>query len=165
MNPVLPRVNSMGKEIERKFLVVGTAWRGLAAGEVFRQGYISTVKERVIRVRAVGNKGTLTIKGITVRGSRLEFEYEIPVTEANGMLETYCVQPIIEKMRYAIPFKGFLWEVDEFRGVNKGLIVAEIELTGIDQEFPKPDWIGVDVTDDPRYFNSNLIAQPYAMWH
>jgi CYTH domain-containing protein len=155
----------MGKEIERKFLVVGNAWRELAEGELFRQGYISTVKERVIRVRTVGNKGTLTVKGITVHGSRLEYEYEIPLKDANEMLETsYCEQPIIEKRRYTIPYGGFIWEVDEFQGVNKGLIVAEIELADIDQEFPKPDWIGDDVTDDPRYFNSNLIAKPYAMW-
>ena len=155
----------MGKEIERKFLVVGNAWRELAEGELFRQGYISTVKERVIRVRAVGNKGTLTVKGITVRGSRLEYEYEIPLKDANAMLETsYSEQPIIEKRRYTIPYGGFIWEVDEFQGVNKGLKVAEIELADIDQEFPKPDWIGDDVTDDPRYFNSNLIAKPYTMW-
>ncbi len=154
----------MGKEIERKFLVTGNVWRELAEGELFRQGYISTVKERVIRVRTVGNKGTLTIKGITVRGSRLEYEYEIPITDANVMLETYCEQPIIEKRRYTIPYGGFIWEVDEFLGVNKGLIVAEIELADIDQEYPKPDWIGEDVTDDPRYFNSNLVAKPYTMW-
>jgi adenylate cyclase len=154
----------MGKEIERKFLVIGNAWRELSEGELFRQGYISTVKERVVRVRTVGNNGTLTIKGITVRGSRLEYEYEIPVKEANKLLETYCKQPIIEKRRYTIPYGGFIWEVDEFQGGNKGLIVAEIELADIDQEFPKPDWIGEDVTDDPRYFNSNLIAKPYTMW-
>jgi len=155
----------MGKEIERKFLVVGNAWRELAEGELFRQGYISTVKERVIRVRTVGNKGTLTVKGITVRGSRLEYEYEIPLKDANAMLETsYCEQAIIEKRRYTIPYGGFIWEVDEFLGVNKGLIVAEIELADIDQEYPKPDWIGEDVTDDPGYFNSNLVAKPYTMW-
>ena len=154
----------MGKEIERKFLVIGNAWRELAEGERFRQGYISTVKERVIRVRTVGNKGTLTVKGITVRGSRLEFEYEIPIADANTQLELYCEQPIIEKIRFTIPYGGFIWEVDEFQGVNRGLTVAEIELTDIDQEFPKPEWIGDDVTDDPRYFNSNLIANPYTKW-
>lgn len=154
----------MGKEIERKFLVIGNVWRELAEGVLFRQGYISTVKERVIRVRAAGNMGTLTVKGITVRGSRLEYEYEIPLNDANELLEIYCEQPIIEKRRYSIPDGGFVWEVDEFQGVNEGLIVAEIELADIDQEFPKPEWIGDDVTDDPRYFNSNLIATPYTVW-
>jgi len=109
-------------------------------------------------------KGTLTVKGITAGGSRLEYEYEIPLKDANGLFELYCEQPIIEKRRYTIPYGEFIWEVDEFLGVNKGLIVAEIELASIDQKFPKPDWIGDDVTDDPRYFNSNLIAKPYTMW-
>ena len=156
--------NSVGKEIERKFLVTGNAWRALAEGEPFRQGYISTVKERVVRVRTVGTRGTLTIKGITTRGSRLEYEYEIPVQDANELLEGICEQQIIEKTRYSIPYGEFTWEVDEFHGVNEGLVVAEIELSDIDQDFPNPDWIGEDVTDDPRYFNSNLIAKPYSMW-
>ncbi len=154
----------MAKEIERKFLVVGDAWRALASGTTFRQGYLSTVKERTVRVRTIGDKGFLTVKGITVGATRLEYEYEIPVADANEMLEGLCEQPIIEKDRYKIPYEGFTWEIDEFVGVNTGLIVAEIELPSEDQEFSRPDWIGEEVTGDPRYFNSNLIANPFTTW-
>jgi CYTH domain-containing protein len=154
----------MATEIELKFLVVGDAWRELAESEEVRQGYIPAVKDGVIRVRMVGNRGTLTIKGIMVKGSRLKFEYEIPERDANGLLANYCQQPIIEKTRYKIPYQGFIWEVDQFHGVNEGMIVAEIELADIDKQFAKPDWIGDEVTEDPRYFNSNLLANPFTRW-
>ena len=154
----------MAKEIERKFLVVGDAWRALASGTTYRQGYLSTVKERTVRVRTIGDKGFMTVKGITVGATRLEYEYEIPAGEANEMLDGLCEQPIIEKDRYKIPHEGFTWEIDEFAGVNAGLIVAEIELPSEDQQFARPDWIGEEVTGDPRYFNSNLIANPFTTW-
>ena len=153
----------MGKEIERKFLVKGNDWRELAQGTHYRQGYLSTVKERTVRVRTIDDKGFLTVKGITVGASRLEFEYEVPVKDAFEMLEI-CEQPIIEKSRYKIKHSGFVWEVDEFYGVNKGLIVVEIELESEDQKFDKPDWIGEEVTGDPKYFNSNLIKNPFTKW-
>ena len=153
----------MGKEIERKFLVKGNDWRKLAHGTHYRQGYLSTVKERTVRVRIIDDKGFLTVKGITMGASRLEFEYDIPVKDACEMLEI-CEQPIIEKSRYKIKYGGFTWEVDEFYGVNKGLIVAEIELQSEDQKFDKPDWIGEEVTGDPKYFNSNLIKNPFTKW-
>ena len=154
----------MATETELKFMLVGDAWRELADGEEIRQGYISTEKERVIRVRVIGSKATLTIKGITVRCSRSEFEYEIPAQHASDLLANCCQQPIIEKMCYKISYQGFIWEVDEFHGANEGLIVAEIELANIDTQFAKPDWIGEEVTDDPRYFNSNLVANPFTRW-
>jgi len=153
----------MGKEIERKFLVKGDAWRALAKGVGYRQGYLSTVKERTVRVRTMGDKGYLTIKGVTIGASRLEFEYEIPIADANPLLEM-CEQPLVEKARYKIPQGAFTWEIDEFAGVNQGLIVAEIELPSEDQEFSRPEWIGAEVTGDPRYFNSNLIAHPFTKW-
>lgn len=154
----------MGTEIERKFLVNGDAWRGLGRSSEFRQGYLSAVKERVVRVRASAGGGTLTIKGITVGSARLEFEYEIPLAEANEMLDELCEQPIIEKIRHVIEVDGTTWEVDEFTGVNAGLIVAEVELDEEHAEFARPDWIGEEVTADPRYFNSNLIEHPYTTW-
>ena len=154
----------MAVEIERKFLVVEDSWRELAEGTSYRQGYLSTVKERTVRVRTIDDKGYLTIKGITIGATRAEYEYEIPAADANEMLDTLCEQPIIEKKRYKIPRDGFTWEIDEFGGVNEGLIVAEIELESEDQAFDKPDWVGEEVTGDPRYFNSNLIATPFTAW-
>jgi len=154
----------LAKEIERKFLVAGEDWRALARGTRYRQGYLSTVKERTVRVRTIDDKGFLTIKGITVGATRSEYEYEIPAADADEMLDDLCEQPIIEKNRYEIPLAGVTWEVDEFLGVNDGLIVAEVELQSEDQSFPKPDWIGEEVTDDPKYFNANLIARPFSTW-
>lgn len=154
----------MGTEIERKFLVAGEGWRDQGTSTEFRQGYLSTVKERTVRVRASGGEGWLTIKGITVGATRAEFEYEIPVGDANEMLDELCEQPIIEKVRHLVEFDGTTWEVDEFSGVNEGLVVAEVELESDDEELTPPDWLGDEVTDDPRYFNSNLIAHPYTEW-
>lgn len=154
----------MAKEIERKFLVVGDDWRCLAEGTMYRQGYLNSVKERTVRIRTVGDRAFLTVKGITVGSTRVEYEYEIPVADCNAMLDGLAEQPIIEKKRYRIPFGGLTWEVDEFFGENLGLIVAEVELTSEDQRFDKPAWIGEEVGHDPRYFNSNLIAHPYSKW-
>jgi CYTH domain-containing protein len=154
----------MATEIERKFLVEGTAWRRPGTGSEFRQGYLSTVKERTVRVRLAGEEAFLTIKGITVGATRTEFEYEIPVADARVMLVELCEQPIIEKTRYRFDWKGSTWEIDEFSGVNEGLVVAEVELQDADQEIALPEWIGREVTDDPRYFNANLIARPYSSW-
>jgi len=154
----------MAKEIERKFLVKGDVWRELAKGTAYRQGYLSTVKERTVRVRTIDDKGYLTVKGITIGSTRVEYEYEIPAADANEMLDDLCEQPIIEKRRYKIVQDGLIWEVDEFSGVNQGLIVAEVELDSEAQDFTKPDWIGDEIADDPRYFNSNLIAHPYTQW-
>ncbi len=154
----------MAQEIERKFLVSSDAWRELASGTNYRQGYLSTVKERTVRVRTIDDKGYLTIKGITVGATRAEYEYEIPADEANELLDNLCERPLIEKTRYKISHGGLTWEVDEFAGDNQGLIVAEVELTAEDQEVALPDWAGEEVTGDPRYFNSNLIANPYSTW-
>lgn len=154
----------MGKEIERKFLVHGTAWRQLATGVHYRQGYLNSQKDRTVRVRTVGEKSFLTVKGPTHGITRLEFEYEIPLKDALTMLNSLVEQPIIEKIRYRIPAGDFVWEVDEFLGVNEGLIVAEIELPEEDTPFEKPSWIGEEVSGDPRYYNSMLSINPYRTW-
>jgi CYTH domain-containing protein len=154
----------MGKEIERKFLIQSDSWRALAKGTKYRQGYLNSAKERVVRVRTIDDKGFLTIKGITTGASRVEYEYEIPESEAKAMLDELCEKPLIEKNRYKIEYRGFIWEVDEFFGENQGLVVAEVELESEDQSYEKPDWIGEEVTGDPKYFNSNLIQNPYLKW-
>lgn len=154
----------MGKEIERKYLVKGTEWKKLAKGTSYRQGYLSTVKERTVRVRTIDDKGYLTIKGITVGATRVEYEYEIPAVEADDMLSNLCEKPLIEKNRYKINFSGLVWEVDEFFGDNDGLIVAEVELTSEDQKIDLPAWVGEEVTSDVRYFNSNLTKNPFKNW-
>ena len=153
----------MGREIERKFLVIGESWKKPGAGVLYRQGYLSTHKERVVRVRTMGDKAALTIKGVTVGASRLEFEYEITLDDAGQLLDL-CEKPLIEKTRYRIEHAGLVWEVDEFHGVNEGLVVAECELEAEDQEIEKPDWVGDEVTGDPRYYNANLVARPFTIW-
>ncbi len=154
----------MGKEIERKFLIKNDGWRSLASGTMYRQGYLSTVKERTVRVRTVGGKGFLTIKGVTTGVTRAEFEYEIPVTEANAMLDGLCERPLIEKSRYRIEHGGLVWEVDEFFGENRGLVIAEVELADEGQRIDLPSWVGEEVSDDPRFFNSNLTRNPFTRW-
>lgn len=154
----------MGKEIERKFLVKGDSWRKGIQGVPCRQGYLSTFKERTVRVRVIGNEGFLTIKGISSRVSRDEYEYAIPVKDAQEILTNLCELPLIEKNRYKIQDGGNIWEIDEFLGENQGLIIAEVELREENQELSLPDWIGEEVTGDPRYFNSNLITHPYSRW-
>lgn len=154
----------MGKEIERKFLVKNDEWKAAAKGIVYRQGYLSSLKERVVRVRTIEDKGFLTIKGITKGVSRSEFEYEISVEDAGTMLDDICEKPLIEKKRYKIPVGGLVFEVDEFFGENAGLVVAEVELADEKQKIELPPWIGAEVSGDPRYFNSNLIKHPFTKW-
>jgi adenylate cyclase len=154
----------MGQEIERKFLLRGDTWRALATGTMYRQGYLNSVKERTVRIRTVGDKAFLTIKGISVGATRTEYEYPIPFDDCNAMLDTLAEKPLIEKKRYKIRCGELTWEIDEFFGDNSGLIVAEVELQREDQVFEKPDWIGAEVTGDPRYFNSNLVKHPYTKW-
>lgn len=154
----------MAKEIERKFLVVGSAWRTLAQGTRYRQGYLNSDKARTVRIRTVGDQAFLTIKGPTIGVTRTEFEYPIPYDDCITMLNDLAEQPVIDKIRYKIPVDGLIWEVDEFLGVNEGLIVAEVELTSEDQTFEKPDWVGEEVSGDVRYYNSSLIKAPYTTW-
>jgi adenylate cyclase len=156
----------MGIEIERKFLVKKSLWENLPKQEQkdYKQGYLLNKDDRVVRVRIAGDQGYITIKGIASGISRLEFEYPIPKFEAEEMLAHFKPEGT-EKTRYRIPAgDGLTWEVDVFNGANKGLIVAEIELSSEDQTFDLPDWIDVEVTDEERYSNSNLALRPYTTW-
>ena len=154
----------MGVEIERKFLVAGEAWRTLGAATLLRQGYLNADPARTVRVRIEGDRGLLTIKSKNVGASRGEWEYAIPLPEAEELLDTLCERPLVEKIRRRIDHAGFTWEVDEFLGENAGLVVAEIELPSEDAAFDKPDWIGQEVTGEKRYYNSSLIRFPYSQW-
>lgn len=152
----------MGVEIERKFLVVGEAWKA-APGRLLCQGYLSRDPARTVRVRIDGEQAFLTIKGRSLGASRAEFEYSIPLADGTSLLGL-CDGPRVEKLRRVIHHAGMAWEVDEFLGDNAGLVVAEIELSSEDQAFEPPAWLGAEVTHDPRYFNSALAAKPYASW-
>ena len=154
----------MPQEIERKFLLKSKDWRVPGTGTPYRQGYLSTVPERTVRVRLIRDKGYLTIKGISVGATRAEYEYEIPAEEAGEMLDNLCERPLIEKTRYRVEYQGLTWEIDEFGGDNAGLIIAEVELDEEDQTVMLPDWVGQEVTGDRRYYNANLIADPFTRW-
>jgi adenylate cyclase len=156
----------MGREIERKFLLKSAAWQTLAIRSAqMRQGYIARGQRASVRVRIAGDDdASLNIKSGGLVASRDEFQYAIPVGEAAELLERLCEPPLIEKTRHFVPHGGFEWEIDEFHGDNAGLIVAEIELDHEDQEFPRPDWLGVEVTHLPRYYNVSLASHPYSLW-
>ena len=154
----------MGLEIERKFLVTGTAWKPLAAGVLTRQGYLSSAAERTVRVRIAGDQGFLTVKGKSRGLTRTEFDYAIPVEDAAAMLDGLCEKPLIEKTRYRVLVGAHTWEVDEFHGANAGLVVAEVELANADEEPTLPPWAGREVSLDARYFNANLVKRPFTTW-
>lgn len=155
----------MPVEIERKFLVRGDAWRSRAeSSKEIRQGYLCLDPDRTVRARLSGEKGTLTIKGRSRGAVRAEYEYAIPADEARELLDRLCLPPLIEKTRHLVRADGLLWEVDVFSGENAGLVVAEVELDDAAQEVPLPDWVGDEVTDDPRYLNANLVAKPWSRW-
>ena len=154
----------MSLEIERKYLVRNDSWRRPGTGTRYRQGYLLTEPDRNVRIRVGSGRGFITIKGPMVNRARTEYEYPIPVQDANEMLDTLCLKPLIEKTRYTIGHAGLLWEVDEFEGENAGLIIAEVELADADQQIRLPDWIGEEVTDDLRYYNASLISRPYSTW-
>ncbi|NVK52023.1 MAG: CYTH domain-containing protein [Flavobacteriaceae bacterium] len=156
----------MGQEIERKFLVKNTSFKE----EAFKkskivQGFLSTVPERTVRVRTIENKGFLTIKGIgnSTGVSRFEWEKEISITEANDLLKI-CEPGVIDKTRYFIKVGAHIFEVDVFDGENKGLIVAEIELSSEDELFTKPSWLAEEVTGQVKYYNASLKKKPFTKW-
>lgn len=154
----------MAKEIERKFLVKRDAWTPQGAGLHFKQGYLNSQKERIVRVRIEGTSAKLTIKGVTKGVSRSEFEYAIPCEDAAVLLDELCERPLIDKHRHVERHAGRLWEIDVFHGENDGLIVAEIELESETEAFDVPAWADEEVSGDPRYFNSNLLKHPYSTW-
>jgi adenylate cyclase len=152
----------VGQEIERKFLVA-SEWQPRDAGTLYRQGYLSSHPERVVRVRIAGDNAMLTIKGITTGVTRLELEYPIPLADAAQLL-AICEQPLIEKHRHLEHHAGKRWEIDVFLGANAGLVIAELELASEDEPFERPPWLGAEVSGDPRYYNNNLIATPFTTW-
>ena len=154
----------MGVEIECKFLIDETKLPTLKNGYTIKQGYIQTVDQTTVRIRICDKEAYLTIKGKSQGASRLEFEYPIPLSDAEEMLTNLCHSSLIEKTRYLVEHEGHTWEIDIFEGSNQGLIVAEIELESEDEDFSLPEWVGKEVTDDLRYFNANLILSPYTEW-
>lgn len=153
----------MGVEIERKFLVRDPSVLEGNEGIPYRQGYLSTDADRTVRIRRAGQHAYVTIKGRSHGATRAEFEYEIPLDDADALL-ALCLPPIIEKVRHRVPHAGLVWEVDVFGGANDGLVVAEVELPSEDTVVDLPSWVGAEVTGDPRYYNANLITNPYRYW-
>ncbi len=155
----------MGIEIERKFLVKNDDWkRQIQRSEQFRQGYLTNEKHLSVRVRLTDNGARLTIKGATNGLSRTEYEYPIPKDDAEHLLNELCTPPLIEKTRHWLQYGAHTWEVDVFEGDNQGLVVAEVELEDTDEQIDLPDWLGEDVSDDPRYLNASLVRHPYCQW-
>jgi len=152
----------MTLEIERKYLVVGSGWKTVEPMQL-RQGYLNSDKTRTVRVRVADSDAYLTIKGLTTGISRPEFEYPIPLEDAEQLLQL-CSNSIIEKRRYVLPIGDVVWEIDEFFGDNAGLLLAEVELQSESQTFPLPDWVGQEVSDDARYYNSSLAITPFSAW-
>ena len=153
----------MGIEIERKFLVAGEGWKNFAGeGSVCKQGYLAADETKTVRVRVIGEKAYLTIKGSTEGITRPEFEYEIDRRDAVDMLK--LCGSIVEKTRYVLEENGLTWEVDVFYGANDGLVMAEVELESEDQPLNLPDWVGEEVSADPRYYNACLAIHPYTTW-
>ena len=153
---------TMAVEIERKFLVIGDAWRS-APSLLIRQGYLNRDPQRTVRVRTSDDQAWVTVKGLTRGATRAEFEYPIPVGDAESLLEL-CEKPILEKRRYMIRHGSQIWEVDEFLGDNAGLVVAEAEVEHEGTDLELPPWIGDEVTSEPRYYNSSLSIKPFKDW-
>ncbi|MCK7501223.1 MAG: CYTH domain-containing protein [Comamonadaceae bacterium] len=155
----------MGIEIEHKFLIRDERWRQLVERSVrMRQGYLTSDVRCSVRVRVAGGQGFLNIKSGTLGIQRSEYEYPIPLAEAEEILDTLCEKPLLEKTRHFVRSGGRVWEIDEFAGDNTGLIVAEVELSHPDELFARPDWLGEDVSHDIRYYNSQLARHPYNTW-
>lgn len=155
----------MAIEIERKFLLRDESWRDAADGGTrFRQGYLIGAERASVRVRIEGEQANLNIKSATLGIHRQEFEYPIPLDEAEELLNTLCEQPQISKTRYLVPYGDHTWEIDVFDGDNAGLIVAEVELAAEDEVFARPPWIGDEVSGDTRYYNVCLVKHPYKDW-
>ncbi len=154
----------MFREIERKFLVIGDAWRKDAIVLELCQGYIYSSPLCLVRIRTENEQAFLTIKGPKDGIARTEFEYAIPLKDAKELLENVAKKPLIHKIRHKVLFENRVWEVDEFCGDNQGLIVAEIELKSEDEVLSKPAWLGEEVTHDARYRNAALAREPYTTW-
>lgn len=154
----------MALEIERKFLVTGTGYRFAKNQMRIEQGFLNDDLNRMVRIRKIDDQALITIKGPLQKNVRLEFEYPIPPEEADEMLQHLCIPPLLQKTRYFFEHSGKMWEIDEFDGENKGLVIAEVELKDSHDTVNLPGWIGQEVTDDPRYYNANLVKNPFCNW-
>ncbi len=155
----------MPVEIERKFLVKNEQWRDSVESQArITQGYLSNNSNATVRVRIKGEKAFITIKGASQGVSRSEFEYPIPVDDAEAMLSEMPVSPVVDKVRHLVRCGPHVWELDVFHGENEGLVMAELELGSEDESFELPEWAGEEVSDDPRYYNVNLAQNPYKHW-
>ena len=154
----------MGIEIEKKFLLKNEDWkRQCTEGVQIKQGYLNSHTERTVRIRISGGNGEITIKGKTENLTRKEFEYQIPYEEALSLIQL-CETPIIEKTRFKIKQENLTWEIDQFGGENIGLIIAEVELESENQILTLPSWVGKEVSQDSKYYNSSLLTYPYKNW-
>ncbi|MDZ7840617.1 MAG: CYTH domain-containing protein [Gammaproteobacteria bacterium] len=156
----------MGREIERKFLVVGDDWRPVVEqSRRFEQGYLAITDDCAVRVRIDGeDSAILNIKNATLDVERQEYEYPVPLDDAREMLDTLCAGRVLSKVRHWVDYRGGIWEVDVFEGANRGLVLAEIELDSRDQHIQVPAWVGREVSGDPRYLNSSLAVSPFTTW-
>lgn len=155
----------MGVEIERKFLVVSDAWRREAHGSLrIAQGYLANTARSSVRVRLAGEHATLSVKSMTRNLTRAEFEYPVPVADAEAMLAGLCEGPQLQKVRHLVAVGSHTFEVDEFEGANAGLVVAELELEAPDEPYPRPAWLGDEVTEEIRYYNFRLVEVPFQAW-
>jgi len=155
----------MGIEVERKFLVKSDAWRGREESQVhIMQGYLANNAGLTVRARVKGENAFLTIKGSTQGISRAEYEYQIPVEDAESMLKDLAIFPPVDKVRHRIRVGDHVWELDVFAGENQGLVMAEVELGSEDESFEMPEWAGDEVSSDPRYYNVNLARNPFRHW-
>jgi adenylate cyclase len=155
----------MAIEIERKFRLASDAWRGeVSQRTLLRQGYLANTSRASVRVRLAGESAWLSVKAMTRALARAEYEVAIPVPDASDMLDRLCEGPLIEKWRHIVIHQGSAWEIDEFLGENAGLVIAELELATEDAVFARPAWLGVEVTQDERYYNFRLAQRPYRHW-
>lgn len=155
----------MAVEIERKFLVIGDAWRAAATERIaMRQGYLTKSGPNSVRIRLTGDEARLNMKSAEIGTTRLEFDWAVPRSDAEQILDQLCHRPLIEKVRHLVKIGTHLWEVDEFEGDNAGLVVAEIELSVADQPYQRPEWLGREVTLERRYYNQALVEHPYRAW-
>ena len=155
----------MATEIERKFLVLNNDWQGNVESETqIVQAYLANNEFSSTRIRIQDDKANINIKSATLGITRTEFEYAIPVIDAQSMLDDLCIKPSIKKTRYIVKYTQHSWEIDVFSDKNEGLIVAEIELSSPDEAFEKPSWLGKDVSNDARYYNVCLVKTPYKTW-
>jgi adenylate cyclase len=155
----------MAVEIERKFLLSSEKWRAVVTRSVeIIQGYIAESDTSSVRVRVADQCGSLNLKGLTLGITRKEYEYDLPLAEAREILAEFCAARVITKTRYHVEHEGHVWEIDEFSGENTGLVIAEIELSSESEVFARPEWLGDEVSGDPRYYNLRLAEQPYGTW-